>query len=61
MVYYLPVVPHILGDHGNSIMESVMIDEDPPGFSHSARVLIFTSAAIVWICIIAGIIYLIAR
>ena len=38
-----------------------MNKEDPPGFSYSTKVLIFTSAAIGWICIIAGIIYLIAR
>jgi hypothetical protein len=38
-----------------------MINEDPPGFSASTRVLIFMSAAIVWICIVAGIIILIVK
>ena len=35
--------------------------EDPPGFSKSTLILIYMSAAIVWICIIAGIIILIVK
>ena len=61
MVYYLPGSVYFLGVDGNSNMESIMIDKDPPGFSNSTRVLIYMSAAIVWICIIAGIIILIVK
>ena len=61
MVYYLPGGVYFLGVDGNSNMESIMIDKDPPGFSNSTRNLVFMSAAIVWICIIAGIIILIVK
>ena len=61
MVYYLPGGVYFLGVDGNSNMESIMIDKDPPGFSNSTRNLIYMSAAIVWICIIAGIIILIVK
>ena len=38
-----------------------MIDKDLPVFSDSTLILIYVSAAIVWICIIAGIIILIVK
>ena len=38
-----------------------MINEDPPGFSNSTRNLIYMSAAIVWICVVAGAIILIVK
>ena len=38
-----------------------MIDKDPPVFSDSTLILIYVSAAIGWICIIAGIIILIVK
>jgi len=61
VVYYLPGGVYFLGVDGNTNMESIMIDKDLPGFSNSTLILIFTSAAIVWICIIAGIIILIVK
>jgi len=60
VVYYLPGGVYFLGVDGNSNMESIMNNEESP-FSDSTLILIYMSAAIVWICIIAGIIILIVK
>jgi len=61
VVYYLPGGVYFLGVDGNSNMESIMNIEDPPGFSKSTLILIYMSAAIVWIGIVAGAIILIVK